>query len=102
MREIKMKKFFAIAVCFAFVANAFADDWRMRKFDLDKDQLITKSELLTAGCSVRATKSLFNHADKNSDGALNKREARNASAYIFKRRCPRNPLVVPEAIGVRG
>lgn len=97
-----MKHLFTITLLLFFVTDAFADDWRMRKFDLDKDQLITKSELLTAGCSVRATKSLFNHADKNSDGALNKREARNASAYIFKRRCPRNPLVVPEAIGVRG
>lgn len=97
-----MKNLFTITLLLFFVTDAFADDWRMRKFDLDKDQLITKSELLTAGCSVRATKSLFNHADKNSDGALNKREARNASAYIFKRRCPRNPLVVPEAIGVRG
>ena len=97
-----MKNLFTITLLLFFVTDAFADDWRMRKFDLDKDQLITKSELLTAGCSVRATKSLFNHADKNSDGALNKREARNASAYIFKRRCPRNPLVVPEAIGVKG
>ena len=97
-----MKNLFTITLLLFFVTDAFADDWRMRKFDLDKDQLITKSELLTAGCSVRATKSLFNHADKNSDGALNKREARNATAYIFKRRCPRNPLVVPEAIGVRG
>ena len=88
-----MKNLFTITLLLFFVTDAFADDWRMRKFDLDKDQLITKSELLTAGCSVRATKSLFNHADKNSDGALNKREARNASAYIFKRRCPRNPLV---------
>ena len=97
-----MKHLFTITLLLFFVTDAFADDWRMRKFDLDKDQLITKSELLTAGCSVRATKSLFTHADKNSDGALNKREARNASAYIFKRRCPRNPLVVPEADGVRG
>lgn len=97
-----MKNLFTITLLLFFVTDAFADDWRMRKFDLDKDQLITKSELLTAGCSVRATKSLFDHADKNSDGALNKREARNATAYIFKRRCPRNPLVVPEAIGVRG
>lgn len=97
-----MKNLFTITLLLFFVTDAFADDWRMRKFDLDKDQLITKSELLTAGCSVRATKSLFDHADKNSDGALNKKEARNASAYIFKRRCPRNPLVVPEAIGVRG
>ena len=97
-----MKSLFTITLLLFFVTDAFADDWRMRKFDLDKDQLITKSELLTAGCSVRATKSLFDHADKNNDGALNKREARNASAYIFKRRCPRNPLVVPEAIGVRG
>lgn len=97
-----MKNLFTITLLLFFVTDAFADDWRMRKFDLDKDQLITKSELLTAGCSVRATKSLFDHADKNNDGALNKREARNASAYIFKRRCPRNPLVVPEAIGVRG
>lgn len=97
-----MKNLFTITLLLFFVTDAFADDWRMRKFDLDKDQLITRSELLTAGCSVRATKSLFDHADKNSDGALSKREARNASAYIFKRRCPRNPIVVPEAIGVRG
>ena len=47
-----MKSLFTITLLLFFVTDAFADDSRMRKFDLDNNQLITKSELLTAGCSV--------------------------------------------------
>ncbi len=91
-----MKNLFTISVLCFFVTDAFADDWRMRKFDLNDDELITASELIASGCSVNL--SLFNHADKNNDEALDKREARHASNYIFGKRCPRNP----QPIGVRG
>ena len=96
-----MKKFFAIAVCFAFVGNAFADDWRMRKFDLNDDMKIERSELIAAGCSIKATGSLFEYADKNGDDLLNVREARNATHYIFKSKC-RNALKTPKVDGIRG
>ena len=50
-----MKKLFALIVTFGFVSNAFADDWRMRKFDLNADEFITKDELMAAGCNYKAT-----------------------------------------------
>ena len=50
-----MKKLFALIVTLGFVSNAFADDWRMRKFDLNDDMKIERSELVAAGCSIKAT-----------------------------------------------
>jgi hypothetical protein len=97
-----MKKLFALIVTLGFVSNAFADDWRMRKFDLDADKLITKDELEIAGCNYKATTFFFDRADKNGDDFLNTREARNATEYIFKSNCPRNPIVLPKVDGIRG
>jgi|TARA_R100000027_G_scaffold21576_1_gene15642 hypothetical protein len=94
-----MKKFFAIAICFAFVGNAFADDWRMRKFDINEDGKIEKPELIAAGCSPKATGGLFDHADKNGDDLLNVREARAATHYIFRRHCR---AAVDKPVNVRG
>ena len=94
-----MKKFFAIAICFAFVGNAFADDWRMRKFDINEDGKIERPELISAGCGPKAVGGLFDHADKNGDDLLNVKEARAATHYIFRRHC-RSAL--PKTINVRG
>ena len=35
-----MKKILPIALLGLFVSDAFADDWRMRKFDLDQDGFV--------------------------------------------------------------
>ena len=94
-----MKKFFAIAICFAFVGNAFADDWRMRKVDINEDGKIERPELISAGCGPKAVGGLFDHADKNGDDLLNVKEARAATHYIFRRHC-RSAL--PKPINVRG
>ena len=47
-----MKNIFALAVMLCFVTDAFADDWRMRKFDLNADDFISADELIVAGCSL--------------------------------------------------
>ena len=54
-----MKQIFAVIVTLGFISNAFADDWRMRKFDLNDDMKIERAELIAAGCSIKATGSLF-------------------------------------------
>ncbi len=82
-----MKNLFAIVIALGFVSNAFADDWRMRRLDLDMDGYVSKAELRDAGCRVNI--SLFEYADKNDDDLLNQKELRKASEYIVKRRCPR-------------
>lgn len=82
-----MKNIFALVVTLGFVSNAFADDWRMRKFDMNSDGFVTVAELKECGCTVNP--GLFKAADKNSDGVLSKRELRKASEYIIRRRCPR-------------
>ena len=83
-----MKKILSVIVFSMFVSDAFADDWRMRKFDLNDDNVISEAELIQVGC-VRTTK-LFDRADRNGDDVLNRREARNATYIIFKNRrvCP--------------
>lgn len=75
----------AIAACL-IAAPAYAD-WRMERFDLDGDNLISVQELKANGCSVK--QSLFNTADKNRDSFLDKKEIRKASEYIIRRRCPK-------------
>jgi|TARA_Y100000289_G_C3888621_1_gene132704 hypothetical protein len=94
-----MKQLLSIIVFSFFISNVSADDWRMEKFDLNKDNLISQGELLQRGC-VKTMK-MFNRADKNGDGVLNKREARNATYIIFKNRrvCP---VVLKPVESVRG
>ena len=82
-----MKKILPIAFLGLFVSDAFADDWRMRKFDLDQDGFVIPAELEVAGCVVKP--GLFKAADKNDDGKLSKRELRTASEYIIRHRCPK-------------
>ena len=86
-----MKKLFALTTLFLFASDSFADDWRMRKFDLNLDEVITQSELLAAGCNYKATTYFFDRADRNKNGELSIKEARLASNYIFKSNCPKNP-----------
>ena len=86
--ELKMKKLFALVVTLGFCTNAFADDWRMRKFDLNQDGYVVPTELENKGCTVKP--GLFKHADKNKDGKLSKGELRKASEYMIRNRCPRD------------
>lgn len=81
-------KMFAVLVAGMFVSNAFADDWRLRKYDLNYDMVIELSELRESGC--RVSNHIFKHADKNGDGVLNRREAQKASTLIFRNKCPRD------------
>ena len=93
-----MKKLFALTTLFLFASDSFADDWRMRKFDLNLDEVITQSELLAARCNYKATTFFFDRADRNKNGELSVKEARQASNYIFKSNCPKNP----KPISIRG
>ena len=83
-----MKKILPIALLGLFVSDAFADDWRMRKFDADQDGFVIVAELKGAGCVVKP--GLFKHADKNKDGKLSKGELRKASEYMIRNRCHRD------------
>ena len=83
-----MKKILPIAILGLFASDAFADDWRMRKFDANQDGFVVVSELEAKGCEVRP--GLFKAADKNKDGKLSKGELRKASEYIIRNRCPRD------------
>ena len=83
-----MKKILPIALLGLFASDAFADDWRMRKFDANQDGFVVVSELKSKGCTVKM--GLFNTADKNDDGKLSKGELRKASEYIIRHRCPRD------------
>ena len=83
-----MKKLFTVAIFGMFVTDAFADDWRMRKFDADNDGFVIAEELEAKGCTVK--KGLFNVADKNKDGKLSQKELRKATNYMVRNRCPRD------------
>lgn len=82
-----MKNLLLIALLGFFASTAFADDWRMKRFDANQDGFVVMSELKAQGCRVRV--GLFNAADKNDDGKLSKKELRIASDYIIRSRCPR-------------
>ena len=81
-----MKKLFTVAVLGMFVTDAFADDWRMRKFDADNDGFVVAEELKAKGCTVK--KGLFKIADKNKDGKLSQKELRKSTEYMVRQRCP--------------
>lgn len=80
-----MKNALAIAVLSLFATDSFADDWRMNRHDVNSDGVISKKELVATGCNVKP--SLFRTADKNRDGVLNRKEAKQASFYIFREKC---------------
>ena len=81
-KEIKMKKF-AVVVLALVSVPVMAQD-RASKFDTDGDKRVSFVEL-SAKCEVR--KSLFEKADKNSDGVLTNGEMKTAKEYLFKNRC---------------
>ena len=81
-------KWFLGLVLFLFATDTFADDWRMRKFDMNMDGFVTKDELIFNGCVVK--EGLFKYADKNNDGKLSKKELRKATNYMVRNRCPRD------------
>ena len=83
-----MKQLFTFALLGLFVTDAFADDWRMRKFDANSDGFVVVSELKAKGCIVK--KGLFNYADKNDDGKLSPKELRKATNYMVRSKCPRD------------
>ena len=83
-----MKQLFTFALLGLFVTDAFADDWRMRKFDANSDGSVVVSELKAKGCTVK--KGLFNYADKNDDGKLSPKELRKATNYMVRSKCPRD------------
>tara|TARA_B100000900_G_scaffold359979_1_gene331757 strand:+ start:5330 stop:5581 length:252 start_codon:yes stop_codon:yes gene_type:complete len=83
-----MKKLFTVAIFGMFVTDAFADDWRMRKFDADDDGFVIAEELKAKGCTVK--KGLFKYADKNNDGKLSQKELRKATNYMVRNRCPQD------------
>ena len=83
--NIMNKAITALVAC--VIATPVAADWRMERFDINGDNLISVTELKASGCIVK--KHLFDYADKNRDSFLNKKEAKQASEYIIKSKCPR-------------
>lgn len=75
-----MKKLIVAAALVAALPVAAQD--RVLKYDMDGDRKVSYEEL-TAKCEVR--QSLFNTADKNSDGYLDNSEMRTARAYLFNK-----------------
>lgn len=61
--------------------TAMAQD-RVSKFDINGDAKVDFAEL-SVSCEV--SKSLFERADKNGDGALSNSEMRTAKGYLFSR-----------------
>lgn len=78
-----MKKLFLGIVFTLFVNDAFADDWRMKRFDLDSNGFVTVSELEALDCPVN--RGLWKQADKDGNGVLNAKELRKSSMYIINR-----------------
>jgi Ca2+-binding EF-hand superfamily protein len=73
-----MKKF-AVGLLALVSVTAMAQD-RVAKFDKNGDAKVDFAELSTS-CEV--SKSLFERADKNSDGVLSNGEMRSAKGYLF-------------------
>lgn len=82
-----MNSKFALAIVACLIATPAFADWRMDRFDLNGDNLISKEELKAAQCTVND--GIWSHADKNKDGFLNVKEARKASLLIFRNNCPK-------------
>ena len=81
-----MNKIMTALIACLIAIPAYAD-WRMERFDLNGDNLISVPELKASGCVVK--ESLFKHADKNRDSFLDKKEAKKASEYIIRSKCPK-------------
>ena len=75
-----MKKF-AVGLLALVSVSAMAQD-RVSKFDKNSDSKVDFAEL-SSECEV--SKSLFERADKNSDGVLSNSEMRSAKSYLFSK-----------------
>ena len=81
-----MKKLLLVVLLFS-TTNIHANSL-MNKYDLNEDGVIEKREITLSGCVVRP--GTFEHADKNDNGSLSGKEAKDAINYLFnKRRCPK-------------
>ena len=60
-----MKKLLSITILSFFAFDAFADDWRMRKFDLNDNNEISKAELIQSGCRIEHHNLIGNFCDLN-------------------------------------
>ena len=76
-----MKKVLSLIVLMSIPSVAFAGSWPMNKFDVNGDNLLEISEIRTI-CSIKD--SIFDAADKNDDGILSVREARDGQNYLFR------------------
>ena len=75
-----MKKL-AIGLLALISVSALAQD-RVSRFDTNGDSKVDFAEL-NSTCQV--SKSLFERADKDNDGALSNSEMRTAKAYLFSK-----------------
>ena len=76
-----MKKVLSLIVLMSITSIAFAGSWPMNKFDVNGDNLLEISEIRTK-CAIKD--SIFDAADKNDDGILSVREARDGQNYLFR------------------
>ena len=76
-----MKKVLSLIVLMSIPSVAFAGSWPMNKFDVNGDNLLEISEIRTK-CAIKD--SIFDAADKNDDGILSVREARDGQNYLFR------------------
>lgn len=74
-----MKK---LILALALVSMPVMAQDRVSKFDADKDGKVSYEEI-SSSCQV--SKSLFERADKDSDGFLSNSEMRTAKGYLFGR-----------------
>ena len=74
-----MKKFI---LALAFVSAPVMAQDRVAQYDFDKDGKVSFDDV-NRYCTV--SKTLFDYADKNSDGFLTNGEMRTAKEYLFSR-----------------
>ena len=77
-----MKKVLSLIILMSLPSAALADKhWPMNKFDSNGDNILELSEIRSI-CSIKD--SIFDAADKNDDGILSVREARDGQNYLFR------------------
>tara|TARA_R100001082_G_scaffold60670_1_gene33737 strand:+ start:419 stop:685 length:267 start_codon:yes stop_codon:yes gene_type:complete len=76
-----MKKVLSLIILMSIPSVAFAGSWPMNKFDVNGDKILEISEIRSI-CAIKD--SIFAAADKNKDGTLSVREARDGQNYLFR------------------
>ncbi len=77
-----MKKVLSLIILMSLPSVALADKhWPMNRFDINGDDILEISEIRSK-CSIKD--SIFKAADKNEDGVLSVREARDGQNYLFR------------------